>query len=111
MALAAISEIIFMVPPGKSWLTRKQHLFNAHIPKKWFKSIRKNAMGDKKDEFERERLRRGVAKIPISATSNGLAETNFCRLWIRGRLSPITRYLSAYRKITFIGAKKEGTNS
>ena len=36
--------------------TLKHHLFNTHVPKKLFRSIRASDMGDKKDEFKKNRF-------------------------------------------------------
>ena len=74
--------------PNPSWLTLKNHLFNAHVPQKSTKSLGENAMGDKKAEFRKERLFRRVAQIHISKTSHELAGVGFFRLWRTSNFPP-----------------------
>ena len=64
-------------------LTIIADIFNAHIPKKLFKSIRKNAVSNKKDEFDKGRLFRRVTKIHISKTSSAIAEMDFVDYGVR----------------------------
>ena len=88
--------------PSRS--TLKHHLFNAGIPKKLPRAIRALCAKDKKRfEFKPGRLLRGVCKIPISETFNGLVEMDFVGGG-EGATSPRAQdTFSMYASITFRG--------
>ena len=77
--LSVISKRISRAPPPPkpSRLKNKDHLFNAHIPKKLLMAIREIATNDKNDESAQGRLFRAMSKIPIPKTFKELGAVDF----------------------------------
>ena len=104
--LAVISKRICEWFAKPSRLTLKHHLFSTHMPKKSPKSIRAISLNDSECEFKQEMLRRGVAKIPISKTSNEIAEMDFVDYGRDATRPRVQDTFAQYVRITFIGARK-----
>ena len=78
----------------------KTHLFSARIPKKLFKEILETATDDKKDQFEKERSPRGVAKIHISETHNAMAAMDFVGYGVEANTLHTQDTFSRYDMVT-----------
>ena len=91
--------------------TLKRHLFMAHIPKKSFNALKNLRMGDKKGEFNQDRLFRRVAEIHISRTRNELSEMDFVDGCEEGDFPQIQDTSPRYYTIAFRNEEDKGTNS
>ena len=106
--LAAISNRVYRGFAKPPWSTLKHHLFNAHIPKKSFKSVCELCIQDRKDEFKQERLLQRVSEIHIPRTFTGLVEMDIVDGREDGGISTHPRYISnVLCDFLFFGEEKE----
>ena len=105
LELLVITKEFVTGSPKPSWRPPKRPIFNARIPNELFKSIRENAMGDKKDEFDQYMSFLGVSEIPISKTPIDLAAMDFADYDDQATFRHLKETCARYHMITFIGTK------
>ena len=96
---------MFKESPNPSWQKLKHRLYNAHIPKKLFKSIRENAMSDKEDEFKKKYYFGDVPKYLFRKLQWPIGDV-FTTLWDQATSPHKGDTFPRYPTVVFSGSKK-----